>query len=69
MDNIDDKIREILSRNFPVNDNNKKDIPTDPRLSDMSGISIVGDNNIVIDTGSFGLIAILAGICLLLINL
>ena len=51
--NIDAQIRDILSRSYPVNDNDKtplnngktQDSPTD------IGIYVVGNNNIIISSG------------------
>lgn len=50
---IDMQVREILSRSFPVNDNNIKThtAPYSRSESAKSCIYVVGDNNIIISSG------------------
>ena len=51
--NIDNQIREILSRNFPVNDNGQKSTgnPQSESLHAEGAIYVIGNNNVIISSG------------------
>lgn len=61
---LDSQIQEILMRSTPINDNT-------PRLQDgckninntLTGINIVGDNNIIISSGIFSIVTIFMLAC------
>lgn len=59
--NIDAEVRDILSRSFPVNDNNKSVSAgcKAEKLQANSGIYIVGNNNLIIHTSLFMLASIM----------
>ena len=50
--NIDAEIRDILSRSFPVNDNNKPDSHgcNLDKTQSNSGIYVIGNHNIIVHT-------------------
>ena len=55
---IDEQIRDILMRSTPVNDNVHKSLQTNPAAQAACnfGINIVGNKNVVINTGLLHLI-------------
>lgn len=67
--NIDAEVRDILSRSFPVNDNNKSASSgcKDNILQTNSGIYIVGNNNIIVPAGLLMLASLLFFVGMLLI--
>ena len=68
--NIDAQIRDILSRNYPVNDNNTPDSQSCKSLTIPvnKGIYVVGNNNIIISSGLLvtTIMTFFLSICLLL---
>lgn len=69
MMNIDAQIRDILSRNHPVNDNNTPDSQSCKTQTTPvnDGIYIVGNNNIIISSGLLvaAMMTFFLSICLL----
>lgn len=65
--NIDSEVRDILSRSFPVNDNNKPSQLSckNDVLQTNKGIYIVGNNNIIVSAELFMLTALMFFISML----
>ncbi len=56
---IDAEIRDILMKSTPVNDNSAKTMPIIPQPPAHNwGVNIVGNQNIVVSTGTFQLFAL-----------
>lgn len=68
--NIDAQIREILSRNYPVNDNDKSSVSKceTQAVPQNDGIYVIGNNNIIISSGLMVVtaMAFFLSMCLLL---
>ena len=58
---IDEQIRDILMKSTPVNDNSApKNPPIPAAIPQNSGISVIGNQNIVIGTGVSQLLLLLS---------
>lgn len=56
---IDAEIRDILMKSTPVNDNSAKTMPVNPQSTPYNwGVNIVGNQNIVVNTGVFQLLGL-----------
>lgn len=57
--NIDAEIRDILMRSTPVNDNSANALPVIPRSAVHNwGVNIVGNQNVVVNSGILQIFAI-----------
>ncbi len=58
---IDEQIRDILMKSTPINDNSaQKKSPLSTAISQNFGISVIGNQNIVIGTGVVQLLLLLS---------